>query len=1045
MLDRLVELDSDGLSVFCRYFVAMAGTTAIRFRLILRPSRQDPSRPTKMSIVSAMVSVGSRAVDRDFQSLQAEFDGELRCDPVARKIYSTDASVYQQLPSAVAIPRTEADIRRLILFAREQGTSLVPRTAGTSLSGQVVGEGIIVDVSRHFTEIVEINVEERWVRVQPGVIRNELNLALAKHGLLFGPETSTQNRAMIGGMVGNNSCGSNSIVYGSTRDHVLELQGFLADGTKATFRDLTPNEFTEKCDASDTSLEAQIYRETHALLADPEVRAEIEREFPKPEIPRRNTGYAVDLLMDAAPLSDSCEQPFNFCKLLAGSEGTLFFTTEIKLRCLPLPPACSGVQCAHFESIDEALRATQVAVKHRPFACELIDEFILQGASRNIEQRENMTFVSGRPKAILITALRAENEAKLAEAAENLEADLRAASLGFDYPVLVGKEEEKVWNLRKAGLGILNTIPGDEKPLAVIEDTAVAVADLPDYIREFGQKLKDDYGLECVHYAHAGSGEIHLRPILNLKTDQGNELFRQVATDIARLVKKYRGSLSGEHGDGRLRGEFIRSMIGEQNYEVLERVKQIWDPHNIFNPNKIVDAPRMNSGLRFRPGQSTPDYNTVLDFSESQGVLRAAEMCSGSGDCRKTHLAGGTMCPSYMATRDEQDSTRARANMLRHVLTNPADPDRPFDSEELKQVMDLCLSCKGCKRECPSNVDVAKLKAEFLQGYYDVNGVPRRARLIADFARTCELASRVPWLYNFAVEFAPLAALIKRVAGFAQERPLPKLQPMTLRAWLKRRKPPAMAGKRGRVFLFCDEFTNYTDAHVGIAAVELLEQLGYAVEVPEHAESGRGAISKGLLRRARDFAEENVRTLKGLVTEKTPLVGIEPSAILSFRDEYPALVSSSLRKDAIELGKHCLLLDEFLAREVAAGRISSSQFTEERKEIRLHGHCHQKAIASLAPTVQILSVPKNYVVKPVSDDGGFDKTGCCGMAGSFGYEREHYQLSKQIAELVLLPAVRKLPGDVLIAAPGTSCRNQIADLADRPALHPVQILRQALD
>ena len=984
-------------------------------------------------------------MNQELQSLQDEFDGELRWDAVARKIYSTDASVYQQLPLAVAIPQTEADIRRLILFAQKHNTSLIPRTAGTSLSGQVVGGGIVVDVSRHFTRILEINAEERWVRVQPGVIRNELNLALAAHGLLFGPETSTQNRAMIGGMVGNNSCGSNSVVYGSTRDHVLELRGFLSDGSEVTFHDLSAEQFAKKCVDANDSLEGQIYRETRKLLTDAEVRQEITREFPKPEIPRRNTGYAVDLLMDAAPFSpEASDKLFNFCKLLAGSEGTLFFTTEIKLRCIVLPPPCSGVQCAHFESVDEALRATLIAVEHQPFACELIDDFILEGASRNIEQRENMSFVNGTPKAILATALRADSEVGLRKAAEALETDLRAASLGYDFPLLVGKEEEKVWDLRKAGLGILNTMPGDEKPHAVIEDTAVAVADLPAYIREFNQKLKDDYGLECVHYAHAGSGEIHLRPILNLKTEQGNALFRQVASDVADIVKKYGGSLSGEHGDGRLRGEFLRNMIGEKNYELLARIKQVWDPNNVFNPNKIIDAPPMNTGLRFEPGQATPEFDTVFDFSESQGVLRATEMCSGSGDCRKTHLTGGTMCPSYMATRNEQDTTRARANILRHILTNSPDPNRPFNSEEAREVLDLCLSCKGCKRECPSNVDVAKLKAEFLQGYYDANGVPRRARLIAGFARTNAVASRIPWLYNFAIGFPPLAALIKHFAGFAPERSLPKLHRTTLRKWMKRRQPDAAAGRQGNVFLFCDEFTNYNDTPAGIAAVELLERLGYAVDVPEHTESGRAAMSKGLLRRARDIAEKNVRMLRGRVTERTPLIGIEPSAILSFRDEYPALVRSSLKQDAEELGKHCLLIDEFLATEAGAGRVSSSQFTSDSKEIRLHGHCHQKAIASLAPTIEILSLPENYEVKPVTDDGGFNKTGCCGMAGSFGYEREHYQLSKQIAELVLLPAVRQMPSDVLLAAPGTSCRHQIADLANRQALHPAEILHAAL-
>ena len=680
--------------------------------------------------------------------LQSTLTGELHFDSLMRKLYSTDASAYQETPLAVAIPKTNADIQQLIRFAALHRIGIIPRTAGTSLAGQVVGSGIVVDVSRHFTDIIEINADEKWVRVQPGVIRNELNFELAKHGLLFGPETSTANRAMIGGMVGNNSCGSNSIVYGSTREHTLEISGFLSDGTPASFHRLNFEEFINKCDPISTSLESKIYRDVRDLLRQPKIRHEIKREFPKPEILRRNTGYAVDLLMEANPLDESCSLPFDFCKLLAGSEGTLFFATEFKLNCLPLPPPISGLQCAHFNSVDEALRATLLAVKHSPYAVELIDRFILEGASRNIEQRENASFVVGKPGAILVTEIRGETETDVLAVTARLETEMRGEKLGNAFPVLFEPDTTKVWALRKSGLGIVANVPGDEKPVAVIEDTAVAVSDLPDFIREFNKILNEQFDIECVHYAHAGSGEIHLRPILNLKTEEGNRTFRAVATAVAELVKRYRGSLSGEHGDGRLRGEFLEKMIGSKNYEVIKQIKQIWDPNGVFNPNKIVDTPPMNSQLRYYPGQTTPDIPTVFDFSKEQGVVRAAELCNGSGDCRKTHLAGGTMCPSYMATRNESDTTRARANMLRHVLTNPTNESNPFDNEDLMQVMDLCLSCKGCKRECPSNVDIGKLKAEFLQGYYDTHGVPTRTRRIASYSRNMKLAAYIPWLYN---------------------------------------------------------------------------------------------------------------------------------------------------------------------------------------------------------------------------------------------------------------------------------------------------------
>ena len=998
------------------------------------------------NLTSLGLGAASWSIER-LAELQSTLDGELRFDSISRKLYSTDASAYQETPLAVAIPKSEPDIKLLIEFANRHAVGLIPRTAGTSLAGQVVGDGIDVDVSRYFTRILEVNQQEGWVRVQPGVIRDELNMELAKFGLMFGPETSTSNRAMIGGMVGNNSCGSNSIVYGSTRDHTLELRGFLSDGSEATFGAISDEEFAAKCQSQEP-LESAIYRGISEMLSKPANRDEIHREFPKLEIKRRNTGYAIDLLASTSPFADaltseSSERPsdpansFNFCKLLAGSEGTLFFTTEIKLRCLPLPPPVSGLLCIHFESVDEALRATQIAVGINPFACELIDRLVLQGAARNIEQRENASFVFGDPGAILVVEFRGQSESEVASAAKRLKKELRSARLGYHFPILFGAEASKAWNLRKAGLGVVGNIPGDTKPCAVIEDTAVAVEDLPEFIAEFNQILNDNYGLACVHYAHAGAGEIHLRPILNLKTADGNEQFRDVASDIADLVKRYRGSLSGEHGDGRLRAEFLERMVGSKNFAMLKDVKRLWDPNGIFNPGKIVEAPPMNEQLRYQPGQTTPEIETVFDFRHEQGVVRAAELCNGSGDCRKTHLSGGTMCPSYMATKDEADSTRARANMLRHVLTNPTDKAQPFNSKELKQVMDLCLSCKGCKRECPSNVDVAKMKAEFLQGYYDANGVPRRAKLIAGFARQMQLASKLPRLFNFIASNSITSSILKRYAGFATQRTIPKLHSTTLRSWFDKHQPHANAGKLGKVILFCDEFTNYNDTPIGIASVELLERLGYQIEMPKHEESGRAAMSKGLLRDARKIAQANVALLAPLISAETPLVGIEPSAILSFRDEYPVLVGAGHKERAMAIGSNCLMVDELIAKAIDADQINARMFHDESRVIRLHGHCHQKALSSLAATVRMLQLPANYTVRLIP-------SGCCGMAGSFGYEKEHYEISMQIGELVLFPAVRNESLDVLIAAPGTSCRHQIADGTGRRALHPVEILRAAL-
>ena len=997
------------------------------------------ARTSRRFAAKSFLPVGGRrarlemtASASDFQRLAGQLEGSLHYDATMRKLYATDASVYREIPQAVALPKTEEDIRKLVRFARDKGTSLIPRTAGTSLAGQVVGAGIVVDVSRHFTRIIEIDAARHRVRVQPGVVRNELNLALVPHGIFFAPETSTQNRCMIGGMVGNNACGANSVVYGSTREHLVSARGILSDGSVAEFGPLSNQEFEAKC--SGDTLEASIYRRTKALLEDPANRAEISREFPKRSIHRRNTGYAIDLLADCAPFDPSGPQ-FNFCRLIAGSEGTLAFLTEITLACEPLPPRESALVCVHCSSIDEALRANLVALRHAPRACELMDDNILECTKTNLEQSKNRFFVQGDPGAVLAVELAAETREQVTSVAEQLEKELREAGLGNHYPVVWGGNQNRVWNLRKAALGLLANIPGDAKPVAVIEDTAIDPKDMPAYVREFDEIL-GRHNLSAVHYGHAASGELHLRPILNLKLAEHQRLFRVIGTEIAKLTKRFGGSLSGEHGDGRLRGEFLPLMVGAKNYALFRSVKEAWDPHRIFNPGKITDTPPMDESLRYEPRQVVREFKTVLRFSEARGILRAAEQCNGSGDCRKSHLMGGTMCPSYMATRNERDTTRARANILREVLTRSTKKN-PFDSEEISPVMDLCLSCKGCKAECPSNVDVARLKAEWLQQKYDARGVPMRARMIGGFSRAMALASLAPGVFNFLVTNPATASLFKAASGFAQGRSIPKLNKVPLRRWHRIHANKEGPFSNGRVFLFCDEFTNFNDASVGIKTIQLLNRLGYEVIIPNHVDSGRAQISKGLLRDAKRLAIRNVELLKDVVNSETPLVGIEPSAILGFRDEVPDLVPERLVGAAVGLAKNALLVDEFIAAEADKGRIPREAFTQEDRHIKLHGHCHQKALASLAPTVKALELPVDYKVQVIP-------SGCCGMAGSFGYEREHFDISMKISELVLLPAVRSAPADTIIAAPGTSCRHQIKDGTGRIAQHPAEILYDAL-
>jgi FAD/FMN-containing dehydrogenase/Fe-S oxidoreductase len=969
------------------------------------------------------------------EKLASQLEGELRFDRLTKAIYATDASVYREIPLAVAFPKTEKDIVVLIDFARANQTSLIPRTAGTSLAGQCVGNGIVVDVSKHFTKILEFNKEERWVRVQPGVVRDELNRFLKPHGLFFSPITSTANRAMIGGMVGNNSSGTTSIVYGVTRDKVISLDTILSDGRKVVFGEISKEDFDKKCGQNDR--EGEIYRQILSELGDPEVREEIHAQFPKKSIHRRNTGYAVDELLKAEIFEGA--EKFNFCKLLAGSEGTLAFTTEIKIALDPLPDPVEIVVAAHFESIHQSMKSAQVAMKHPATAVELMDKIILDCTKESIEYSKNRYFVEGDPAALLMVEFRGKTLEEAMAKGEALIADLKAGGYGYAYPIIGPDKTASAWALRAAGLGLLGNIPGDPKAVACIEDTAVDIADLADYIDELDETLKGFGQEQVVHYAHAGAGEIHIRPILDLKNAADVEEFFKISEASAKLVKKYNGSLSGEHGDGRVRAPFIPIMVGEKNYQLFRRIKYTWDPDNIFNPGKIVDTAPMNQFLRYEPGMKTPEPETVLDFSGVGGILRLAEKCNGSGDCRKLPGSGGTMCPSYMATRNERDTVRGRANTLREFLTLDK-KENAFDHPEIKEALDLCLSCKGCTAECPSNVDMASMKAEFLFQYQKTHGVPLRSKAFAYINELNELGSKVPAIANFFLGNPLTGGLMKKVLNVAPQRQLPEISPVSLRKWYRHQYAalPGAPKVIKSVYFFVDEFTNHNDTQIGIKAISLLKKLGYEVKVVDHEESGRSALSKGLLVKAKKHAEANVRIFEKLIDGNTPLIGLEPSAILSFRDEYPRIVGPELVAAAKKLKFHVQLIDEFLGKEVAAGNIKPESFNTVAKKIKLHGHCHQKALSSLTWTQKILSLPANFTVETIP-------SGCCGMAGSFGYEAEHFEVSQQVGELVLFPAVRKADADILIAAPGTSCRHQIADGTGRKALHPVEILWEAVE
>ena len=960
---------------------------------------------------------------------------QILTDRVHRLAYATDASAYREVPEGVAYAGSVRDIQELVAEARRRGTCLIPRTAGTSLAGQVVGKGIVVDV-KGWNKILEINASERWTRMQPGVVRDELNLALKPYGLLFSPETSTSNRCCIGGMFGNNSCGTHSLVYGATRDHVIACKGVLADGSN--FDTTRVNDAAYR---RERPLLEAIWKQLESWRNDPDTRKLIEENFPEKTLRRRSCGYAIDEAIESMDL----------CKLLAGSEGTLAFITEITVSLDPLPPKEKMVVCAHCNTLEASFHANLVALKHKPAAVELMDGKILELSFQNIELKRNTTFVNGLPAGLLIAEFWGESREEIDLKAQAFEQDAAASGLVYACTRVYGADVNKVWDLRKAGLGVLSGMKGDAKPIGVVEDTAVAPERLPAYMADFREMLERLH-TSCVFYGHISTGELHLRPILNIKTLEGRKLFRDIARETAVLVRKHKGSLSGEHGDGRLRGEFIPLMYGPEVYALMREVKNCWDPEGVFNRNKIVDTPPMDEGLRFEVGQTyrIEDVKTYYNWravfdeckvdgvsgvrSQAHALMCSIEQCNGAGACLKSNLIGGTMCPAYKESADELRSTRARANILREALTR----GDGFNDPAVTEILDSCLACKGCLSECPSNVDMTRLRSEILQQKYDRHGTPLRSWMVARMSRFEALGAIVRPFYNFFASWKPSAALIKRIVRFSADRQIPTLSRRSMRRLVALEPQPAAARL---VYLFADEFTNHEEAELGLTFVHLLNRLGYRVEIPKHGESGRAAISKGCLRLAKKFAIRNVNLLKDKVSEETPLIGIEPSCILSFRDEYPDLVPPEMRADAQAIGRNCLLFDEFLMREIHAGRINPDVFREMEADIWLHGHCHQKSLIGIGQTADLLRLIPGAKVHVIP-------SGCCGMAGSFGYEKEHYATSMTIGEMVLFPAVRKAmaatEGRTIVTAPGTSCRHQIQDGTGIQAHHPIEILYNAL-
>jgi FAD/FMN-containing dehydrogenase/Fe-S oxidoreductase len=941
--------------------------------------------------------------------LAKRLEGDVHFDRTSRMLYSTDASMYQIEPIGVVVPRHKGDVQAVIEIANRFSVPVLPRGGGTSLAGQTVGHAIVLDFSKYMQNVLEVNREELWCRVQPGLVQDELNAYVRPMGLQFGPDTSTSNRATIGGMIGNNSAGAHSLTYGKTLDHVLDLTVLLSDGTEVVLKDLTAESLEDKRRAE--TLEGRIYREIGRLAQ--EHRSEILARYPR--IMRRVSGYNLDEFTKF--------QPFNLSRILVGSEGTLGVVVEARMRLVP-KPKWTALDVIHFEDDIEALEASQAILETRPYALESTDKMILNLARGNIEQSRKLGFVQGNPDSLLMVEYAGDTADAVKEQVYKLEELRKARRIGYAASLAFKPEEVKaIWGVRKAGLGLLLGTKGDKKPIAFVEDTAVEPAKLPEFIKRF-REILTSHDATAGYYGHCSVGCMHIRPLINLKEPSEVKKMVSIADEISDLVLEFNGALSGEHGDGLARSHFNKKLFGPVLYEAFRQVKSAFDPKNLMNPGKIVDSPAMTESLRISPAYKAWQPQTTLDFSGQGGFARAVEMCSGMGECRKK--LDGTMCPSYMATLDEEHSTRGRANALRVVLSGTV-PQEDFSSKRLYEVMDLCLECKACKAECPSNVDMAKLKYEFLDHYHRANGLPLRNRLFGGIERLNRIGSQFAPLSNWIAGSGLNRWFMEKLAGIDRRRPLPQFAGVTFEDWFAGHEAEGEGGK-GEVVLFHDTFNNFNTPNVAISATRLLECLGYHVRLVNKRCCGRPMISKGMLGEAENNAAWNVDQLAGYAENGVSIVGLEPSCLLTLRDEYPEFLRTN---EAKRVAERSFLLEEFLHKEVNAGKLSFLSRSGKRKAL-LHGHCHQKALVGSAPTMAVLNAA-GFEVSEVD-------SGCCGMAGSFGFEKEHYDLSLKIGNRRLAPAVKAAAGDVEIVAPGISCRQQIEHLTGRKAKHPAEVL-----
>ncbi len=955
------------------------------------------------------------------QELGRSISGEVRFDPYSRAMYSTDASIYQIEPLGVVLPRSKEDVIATVELARRYGAPILPRGGGTSLAGQTVGRAIIIDMSKYMNNILEVNAEEHWARVQPGIVLEELNHRIRDTGLFFTPDPATSNRSNVGGAIGNNSCGSHSIVYGKTVDQVRELETVLSSGDVAQLGPLTSSGLEAKLLRD--GLEGQIYREVTDILRS--TAGDVEERFPK--IMRRVGGYNFEQFTE--------NSPFNLAKLIVGSEGTLATVTEAKLNLVPRPRA-TALLVAHFHELNEAMEATVATLEHNPSAVELMGRVILDQMRISVGYSRRSSFLQGDPEAVLLIEVSGESEAELDARLERIEGSLRRGNMGYAFVKMTSSEEQaNVWEVRRAGIGLMMGVSGDAKPIPFIEDCSVSTEKLPEYIRRVDQMIREN-GTVAAYYGHASVGCIHVRPFINLKQQADVDRMYNISREASDLVMEMGGAMSGEHGDGLVRSMWNEKVFGSRLYNAFRDVKRSFDPTGIMNPGKIVDSQRIVENLRYGPAYTSLTPTTKLSFASEGGFNRAVEMCNGVGLCRRT--LDGTMCPSYMATREEEHSTRGRANALRAAISGLL-PQDEFTSNRMYQVLDLCLECKACKAECPSQVDMAKIKYEFLNAYHQRHGYSMRERIFAHISALSSVGSALAPLTNWASGLPLTRWAMDRFLRIDKRRPMLPFARQSFAGWFRSREKSAdTVQSQGRVVLFNDTFMNFNYPSVGVAATKILEAAGFRVEVVERKCCGRPMISKGMLDAAHDNARYNVDLLYPYVEQGAYIVGCEPSCLLTLRDEYPNLLND---EKSTMVADKAMLLEEFLDMLNREGRLNlnfkDTSHSNPRKML-FHSHCHARALVGTAPSLAALRLAPGFEVEE-------SNAGCCGMAGAFGYEKEHYDISMTIGGQRLFPAVSALDRDAEVVVTGISCRQQVQHGTGRTPRHLAEVLAEALE